>query len=72
MNPTLDLSRFQAQGTETCFHDRHIGAQIGKGGLVGRIAQAQGRADLEPQIQRGLMHRRGARPLPPARRAGGL
>ncbi len=24
----LDLSRFQANGTETCFHDRHIGAQI--------------------------------------------
>lgn len=26
--PTLDLSRFQATGTETCFHGRHIGAQI--------------------------------------------
>jgi NADH-quinone oxidoreductase subunit F len=25
---TLDLSKFQARGTETCFHDRHIGAQI--------------------------------------------
>lgn len=24
----LDLSKFQASGTETCFHDRHIGAQI--------------------------------------------
>jgi NADH-quinone oxidoreductase subunit F len=24
----LDLSRFQATGLETCFHDRHIGAQI--------------------------------------------
>jgi NADH-quinone oxidoreductase subunit F len=24
----LDLSKFQAQGLETCFHDRHIGAQI--------------------------------------------
>jgi NADH-quinone oxidoreductase subunit F len=24
----LDLSKFQATGTETCFHDRHIGAQI--------------------------------------------
>ena len=23
-----DLSKFQATGTETCFHDRHIGAQI--------------------------------------------
>ena len=25
---TLDLSRFQATGFETCFHDRHIGPQI--------------------------------------------
>jgi NADH-quinone oxidoreductase subunit F len=25
---TLDLSRFQATGTETCFHGRHLGAQI--------------------------------------------
>ena len=24
----LDLSKFQSQGTETCFHDRHLGAQI--------------------------------------------
>ncbi|MCM5678365.1 NADH-quinone oxidoreductase subunit NuoF [Schlegelella sp. S2-27] len=24
----LDLSKFQATGAETCFHDRHIGAQI--------------------------------------------
>ncbi|HEY4082423.1 MAG TPA: NADH-quinone oxidoreductase subunit NuoF [Burkholderiaceae bacterium] len=24
----LDLSKFQATGLETCFHDRHIGAQI--------------------------------------------
>ncbi len=29
MNTTqLDLSKFQARGTETCFHDRHIDAQI--------------------------------------------
>ena len=25
---TLDLSKFQATGSETCFHDRHLGAQI--------------------------------------------
>jgi len=31
----LDLSRFQAKGQETCFHDRHIGAQI-YAGLDGR------------------------------------
>ncbi|MEO6898266.1 MAG: NADH-quinone oxidoreductase subunit F, partial [Caldimonas sp.] len=33
--PILDLTRFQATGTETCFHDRHIGAQI-YAGLDGR------------------------------------
>ena len=27
-NPLIDLSKFQATGAETCFHDRHIGAQI--------------------------------------------
>src|SRR5690349_18385254 len=26
--PMVDLSKFQAKGLETCFHDRHIGAQI--------------------------------------------
>ena len=26
--PMLDLSKFQASGRETCFHGRHIGAQI--------------------------------------------
>ncbi len=26
--PIVDLSKFQATGTETCFHGRHIGAQI--------------------------------------------
>ena len=26
--PTFDLARFQATGAETCFHGRHIGAQI--------------------------------------------
>ena len=28
MNVLPDLSKFQANGRETCFHDRHIGAQI--------------------------------------------
>jgi NADH-quinone oxidoreductase subunit F len=28
MGQMLDLSRFQAKGTETCFHDRHINPQI--------------------------------------------
>ncbi len=28
MNTLPDLSKFQASGTETCFHGRHIGAQI--------------------------------------------
>jgi len=31
----LDLSKFQTQGLESCFHDRHIGAQI-YAGLDGR------------------------------------
>jgi NADH-quinone oxidoreductase subunit F len=34
-NPTLDLSKFQASGAETCFNNRHIGAQI-YDGLDGR------------------------------------
>ena len=28
MGHTLDLSRFQAKGTETCFHCKHINPQI--------------------------------------------
>ena len=38
---TLDLSRFQAQGIETCFHGRHIGAQIyaGLDGKNWRLAE---------------------------------
>jgi NADH-quinone oxidoreductase subunit F len=28
MQPQIDLSQFQSKGTETCFHGRHIGAQI--------------------------------------------
>ena len=35
MQPKLDLSRFQSTGLETCFHGRHIGAQI-YAGLDGR------------------------------------
>ena len=31
----LDLSRFKSDGTETCFHGRHLGAQI-YAGLDGR------------------------------------
>ena len=31
----LDLSRFQSNGSLTCFHDRHIGTQI-YAGLNGR------------------------------------
>ena len=31
----LDLSKFQASGRETCFHDRHIAPQI-YAGLDGR------------------------------------
>ncbi len=34
-NPVLDLSRFQSTGVETCFHGRHVNAQI-YAGLDGR------------------------------------
>jgi NADH-quinone oxidoreductase subunit F len=33
--PIVDLSKFQASGSETCFHGRHIGAQI-YDGLTGK------------------------------------
>ena len=35
VKPMLDLSKFQATGRQTCFHGRHIGAQI-YDGLDGR------------------------------------
>jgi NADH-quinone oxidoreductase subunit F len=45
----LDLSRFQATGLETCFHDRHIGAQIyaGLDGKNWRLADYQARGGYQ-------------------------
>jgi len=45
----LDLSRFQSQGVETCFHDRHIGAQIyaGLNGGNWRLADYQARGGYQ-------------------------
>jgi len=45
----LDLSRFQSQGVETCFHDRHIGAQIyaGLNGSNWSLADYQARGGYQ-------------------------
>ena len=45
----LDLSRFQATGLETCFHGRHIGAQIyaGLDGHNWRLADYQARGGYQ-------------------------
>jgi NADH-quinone oxidoreductase subunit F len=45
----LDLSRFQTSGTETCFHDRHIGAQIyaGLNGSNWHLADYQARGGYQ-------------------------
>ena len=44
-NPVLDLRKFQASGTESCFHGRHIGAQIvaGLDGNNWRLADYEAR-----------------------------
>jgi NADH-quinone oxidoreductase subunit F len=45
----LDLSKFQADGNETCFHGRHIGAQIydGLDGSNWRLKDYEGRGGYE-------------------------
>ena len=45
----LDLSKFQAKGLETCFHDRHIGAQIyaGLDGINWRLADYEARGGFQ-------------------------
>ena len=47
--PTFDLSRFQATGTESCFHGRHIGAQIyaGLDGANWRLKDYEARGGYE-------------------------
>ena len=59
----LDLSRFQATGFETCFHGRHIGAQIyaGLDGRNWRLADYQARGGY--QALRKVLGLDGGEPL---------
>jgi NADH-quinone oxidoreductase subunit F len=61
----LDLSRFQATGLETCFHDRHIGAQIyaGLNGGNWRLADYQARGGY--QALRKVLGLDGGEPMTP-------
>ncbi|MEK8033251.1 NADH-quinone oxidoreductase subunit NuoF [Ideonella sp. DXS29W] len=61
----LDLSRFQATGLETCFHDRHIGAQIyaGLNGSNWRLADYQARGGY--QALRKILGLDGGEPMTP-------
>jgi NADH-quinone oxidoreductase subunit F len=61
----LDLSRFQATGLETCFHDRHIGAQIyaGLNGGNWRLADYQARGGY--QALRKVLGVGGGEPMTP-------
>ena len=58
----LDLSRFQAKGNETCFHDRHIGAQIyaGLDGSNWRLKDYEARGGY--QALRKILGKDGAEP----------
>ena len=59
----LDLSRFQTSGTETCFHGRHIGAQIyaGLDGSNWHLADYQARGGY--QALRKVLGLDGAEPM---------
>jgi NADH-quinone oxidoreductase subunit F len=61
----LDLSRFQANGLETCFHDRHIGAQIyaGLNGSNWRLADYVARGGY--QALRKVLGADGGEPMTP-------
>ena len=56
----LDLSKFQATGRETCFHGRHIGAQIyaGLDGSNWRLKDYEARGGY--QALRKILGRRAA------------
>jgi NADH-quinone oxidoreductase subunit F len=70
--PMLDLSKFQAKGLETCFHDRHIGAQIyaGLDGSNWRLKDYESRGGY--QALRKILGRPGTQASPPPEGAGGL
>src|SRR5438093_3635719 len=61
----LDLSQFQAKGRETCFHDRHIGAQIyaGLDGSNWRIKDYEARGGY--QALRKILGKAGSDPFTP-------
>ena len=55
---TLDLSKFQAQGQQSCFHERHLGAQIyaglnGKNWRLADYAQRGGYSALRKILAAG-------------------
>ena len=61
----LDLSQFQAKGRETCFHGRHIGAQIyaGLDGSNWRLKDYESRGGY--QALRKILGKAGGEPLTP-------
>jgi NADH-quinone oxidoreductase subunit F len=62
---TLDLSRFQASGRETCFHDRHIDPQIyaGLDGSNWRLKDYEARGGY--QALRKILGAGGGEPMTP-------
>ena len=62
---TLDLSRFQAAGRETCFHDRHIDPQIyaGLDGSNWRLKEYEARGGY--QALRKILGAGGGEPMTP-------
>jgi NADH-quinone oxidoreductase subunit F len=69
--PMLDLSKFQAKGLETCFHDRHIGAQIyaGLDGSNWRLKDYESRGGY--QALRKILGKSGPQASPSPEGAGG-
>ena len=61
----LDLSKFQASGAETCFHGRHIGAQIyaGLDGRNWRLRDYEARGGY--QALKKILGQGGAEPMTP-------
>ena len=61
----LDLSKFQAKGVETCFHDRHINAQIytGLNGSNWRLVDYEARGGY--QALKKILGKAGGEPMTP-------
>ena len=64
----IDLSRFQANGRETCFHGRHLDAQIyaGLDGSNWRLKDYEARGGYQA-LRRMLQGVIGSAPFPPCR-----